>query len=63
MFLKGGKFNSEIASIKEKDSIIKSSFDNLETLFKNASELKELTGFMKKNIDTFEESKEKSQNK
>ena len=41
--------------------MIKGSFDNLETLFKNANELKELTGFMKKNIQNFEESKEKSQ--
>lgn len=45
--------------IKEKNQIVKSSFDNLDNLFKNAVELKELSGFFNANMGVIQENMEK----
>lgn len=46
--------------INEKNQIVKSSFDNLDNLFKNAMELKELSSFFNANMNVIEENQNKS---
>jgi len=58
-----GKYFSEIGNIQEKNQIMKSSFDNIDNLFKNAVELKELSSFINTNMTVYEETQNKSEKK
>jgi len=42
---------------------MKSSFDNIDNLFKNAVELKELSSFINTNMTVYEETQNKSEKK
>jgi len=45
----------EKAKIDEKDTVVKSSFTGFDSLFQNASELKEITQFLRSSMKTYDE--------